>query len=73
MTKSRLHQFGTKMLQGRFIGDALSSGEGWTGDTIIAYWHDRENNVALGVHVKKIQGQRSGHQECAGCIHISLR
>ena len=61
------------MLPGKFTGYALDSGEGWTGDLIIADRHGIENCVASEVHVKKIQVQRSGSQEIAGSIRISLR
>ena len=50
--KSRLHQFGTKMLPGICIGFTLNSGGGRTGDMIVADWHDIENYDAPGVHVQ---------------------
>ena len=71
--KSRLHQFGAKMLPGIFVGCALNSGERWAGDVIIADWHDIENYVTSKVHIKKVQVQRSCSQETAGNMHISLR
>ena len=52
MDKSRLHQFGAKVLQIICIGHVLSYGGGRTRDLIIADWHDIENYVAFEVHVK---------------------
>ena len=73
-TRSRLHHLGTKVLPGRFIGYALNSGGGGTGDFIIADWHNMENNVASEVHVKRwLKSNRSWIPEIAGTIHISLR
>ena len=45
------------MIQGIFIGYALNSGGGWTRDLIIADWHDIENGVASGVHVKRFKSK----------------
>ena len=71
--KCRVHQCGTKMLPGRFMGYSLTSGEGWTGDLIIVDWHDVETIVASEVHVKrfkskevgikKLQVRREGHAQ----------
>ena len=55
--KTRLHQFGTKMLPGIFVGYALNSGGGWTGDVITADWHEIENNIASEVHVKRFKSK----------------
>ena len=44
--KSRFHQFGTMILLGIFIGYALNSGGGWTGDLIVADWHETEIKVS---------------------------
>ena len=43
-TKSRIHQFGLKMLPRRFTGYALNAGGGWIRDLFIADLHDIENN-----------------------------
>ena len=51
-TKSRLHQFGTKMLPGKFNADALKSGEGLTGHLIIADQHDIESNFATQIQTQ---------------------
>ena len=58
--KSRLHQFGAKILPGIIIGYALNSGGGWTRDLIIANWHDIENNGASEVYVKRFQSKEVG-------------
>ena len=52
---------------------ALNCGGGWTGDLIIADWHDLQNNVASEGWRQEIQVQRSRNQEIAGSIRLSLR
>ena len=54
-TKSRFHQFGTKMLPGMFSEDALDSGAGWTGDLIIADRSLRQETQVQRSVVKKLQ------------------
>ena len=58
--KSRLHQCGTKMFPGVFIGYALNSGGGWTEDLTIADLHDIENNAASEVHVNRFKPKEVG-------------
>ena len=58
--KSGLHQFGTKMLPGIFIGCALNSGRVWTGGLVITDWHDMENHVASEVHVNRFKSTEVG-------------
>ena len=58
--KSRLHQFGTEMLPGKFFGYALHGGRGWTRILIIGDWHDIENNAASEVHVKSFKSKEVG-------------
>ena len=58
--KSRHHQLGTKIIPGIFIGYALNSGGGWTGDSIIADWHNIDNNVTSEVHVKRFKSKEAG-------------
>ena len=70
---TNLHQFGTKMLPGTFIGYALNSGGGWTRLLIIADWHDVENNVASEVPGNRFKFEEVGIKEIAGSIHMSLR
>ena len=62
--KSRPHQFWTKVLSGMLIGYALNSGGGWTGDLIIADWHDIENNVTSEVHVKSASPKKLESTNC---------
>ena len=53
----RRHQFGTKMLPRIYMGYTENSGGGWTGDFIIADWHDIEKNVASEVHAKRFKSK----------------
>ena len=46
-TKSRLLQFGTKMLPGILFGYSLNSGGGWTRDLVLADRHGIENKVGI--------------------------
>ena len=55
--KHRLHHCGTKVSLKMLISYDLHSGEGSTGQLLIAYWHDLENNVAFDVHVKSFQSK----------------
>ena len=45
--KSRLLQFGTKMLPGILFGYSLNSGGGWTRDLVLADRHGIENKVGI--------------------------
>ena len=74
-TKGLLHQFGKKMFPAIFIGYALISGEGWTGDWIIADWHDIENNVASEVHVARLKSKEVEEQDAFifSCADVSLK
>ena len=71
--KSPVHDFWTKMLPGIFIGCALDSGGSWTGDLIIADWHDTDNNVASEVHVKRSESNEVGINKVAGNVRHSFR
>ena len=51
------------MLPGKFTGYALNSGGGWTGDLIIADWHDIEKYVASEVHVKRFKSEEVGFKK----------
>ena len=64
--KSRLHQFGTKVLPGVFIRYALNSEGGWTGDLIIADWRDIGEQRHVRCSRRKIQVHRSWNQSSAG-------
>ena len=68
--KSRLHRFGTKVLPGVFIGCALFSEGGWTGDLIIADWRDIGEQRRVRCSRRKIQVHRSWNQSIAGSIHL---
>ena len=69
--KGRVQQFGTKMLPGIFNGYVLKSGEGWTGDLILAGWHDIDNNIASELHVKRFKPKEVGIKKKPS-ISISL-
>ena len=58
--KHRLHHCGTKVSLKMLISDGLHSGDGSTGQLLIAYWHDLENNVAFHVHVKSFKSRTLG-------------
>ena len=58
--KSRVHQLCSKMLTEKCIGYTLNSGGGRTGDLIIAYWNDIENNVTSEVRVKTFKSKETG-------------
>ena len=48
---SRVHQFGAKVLRGKFLGDVLYAGRIWKGDMMVA---DIENNWRRWTHLKSM-------------------
>ena len=48
----RVHQFGAKVLTGRFMGCALNVGEVWTGDPLILDTEDFKTMPPSEIHVK---------------------
>ena len=56
--KDRLHQFGITVLSGIFIGYALQTGGGWTGDLLLIDWEDVENAESFrDIYVKRFKAQ----------------
>ena len=51
----------------------MSSGGGWTGDLIIADWHDIENHVASEVHVERFKSKELGMKKLQEVFGMSLR
>ena len=41
--KARLHQFGSKVLSGIFLGYEQQEGGGWSGDLLVLDWEEIEN------------------------------
>ena len=57
--KARRHQFGSKMLQGIFLGYEQQSGGGWSKDLLVADWDAIEN----AEHVSDIHPKRFKEKE----------
>ncbi len=56
---ARVHEFGSKMLQGIFVGYQQDSGGGWSKDLLVADWDQIEN----AEHVSEIQTKRFHYKE----------
>ena len=53
--KARVHEFGSKMLQGIFVGYHQGSGGGWSRDIVVADWDHIENAEQVSdIHVKRV-------------------
>ena len=59
--QGRVHQFGTKVLPGTFMGYAMNTGGSWTGDMWIADTADLKTMPPSEIHLKNIQIKRGGH------------
>ena len=65
--QSRLHQFGAKVLPGKFLGYALYAGRIWKGDIVVADIEELEEMDASELHARRLNAkevltsQRSGN------------
>ena len=58
--KDRLRQFGITVLSGIFIGYALQTGGGWTGDLLLVDWEDVENAESVrDIYATRLKAQKS--------------
>ena len=54
---SRLRRLGVRMLAGIFVGCAVHTRGGWTGDLFIADWEELEDPAASDSHVERFRSQ----------------
>ena len=54
---SRLHQFGSKVLPGKFLGRALHAGGTWKGDILVADVEELEKMDASEIHAKRLNAK----------------
>ena len=54
MYLSRLHQFGSRVLPGIFLGCALHTGGIWKGDILVADIEELKKMDASGIHAKRL-------------------
>ena len=54
---SRLHQFGPKVLPGKFIGYALCAGRIWKGDTLVADIEELEEMDESEIHARRLNAK----------------
>ena len=54
---SRLHQFGSKVLAGIFLGYALHAGRIWKGDILVADIEDLEKMDASEMHARRLNAK----------------
>ena len=55
--QSRIHQFGKKVLPGKFLGYALIAGRIWNGDILIADIEELENTDASEIDPRRIHAR----------------
>ena len=55
--QSLLHQFGSKVLPGIFLGYALYAGEIWKGDILVADIEDLEQMDVSEIHARKLNAK----------------
>ena len=55
--KSRIHQFGKKVLPGLFLGYALYAGGNWKGDVLIADLEELETMDASEIYSKRLNAK----------------
>ena len=55
---SRLHQFGSKVLPGKFLGYALHVGRIWKRDILVADIEDLEEMDASEIHAEKLNAEK---------------
>jgi len=54
--KSRLHQFGSKVISGIFLGYEQQEGGGWSGDLLVLDWEEIENASHFSdIHIKRFK------------------
>ena len=71
--RGRVHQFGTKVLPGKFIAYALNAERSWTGDLSDCGYGGSANKSTIWNKCKKIQTKRSGHSQEKHRICIFLQ
>ena len=54
---SRLHQFGSKVLPGKFLGHAVHTGCTWKGDILVADVEELEKMDASEIHAKRLNAK----------------
>ena len=55
--QSRLHQFGSKVLPGIFLGYALYAGRIWKGDIMVADIEELEEMDASELHARRVNAK----------------
>ena len=73
----QLSKWARQMLSGIFMGYVLHTGDGWTGDLLIAGWSEKEACTASDVHVERFSSQAIGVTTVRGylvfpCAHVAL-
>ena len=54
---SRLHQFSSKVLPGKFLGRALHAGRIWKGDILVADIEELEKMYASEIHARRLNAR----------------
>ena len=70
---SRLHQFSSKVLPGKFLGRALDAGRIWKGDILVADIEELEKMDASEIHAKRLNAKEVLTPMRGGKFHIPNR
>ena len=70
---SRLHQFGSKVLPGKFLGHALHAGGIWKGDILVADIEELEKMDASEIHAERLNAKEVLTPTNGENIHIPNR
>ena len=68
---SRLHQFGPKVLPGKFLGYALHAGGIWKRDIMVADIEELEQMHASEIYVNRLNAKEVA--QCKGSVNANER
>ena len=71
--QSRLHQFGTKVLPGIFLGCVLYAGRTWKGDIMVADIEEMEEMDASELHARRLNAKEVLTPQRSGKLHFPGR
>ena len=71
--KARLHQFGSKLLSGIFLGYEQQEGGGWSGDLLVLDWEEIEQAEHFSdIHIKRFKASEVETSKLSGNFRFPL-
>ena len=71
--KARLHQFGSKLLSGIFLGYEQQEGGGWSGDLLVLDWEEIEQAEHFSdIHIKRFKASEVETSKLSGKFRFPL-